>query len=135
MSDSPAAAPRVVAVAYPSLYVDDFDAAVAFWTGLLGPPAYSEPEGAGRLVGFRLGDTWLTLFPRAGGPHPDSGPRGCEFALKVGAPGDVDGLFARMLALGATAVMAPRDTRMYEAMRFACVDTPHGVRIDVVCPA
>jgi hypothetical protein len=29
--------------------------------------------------------------------------------------------------------MAPKDTRMYEAMRFCAVDDPVGIRIDVFC--
>ncbi len=30
--------------------------------------------------------------------------------------------------------MSPADTKMYEPMRFACVDDPFGVRIDVYFP-
>lgn len=127
-------AARISGAAFPSFYVDDFDAAVAFWTAVVGPPQYSEPEGAGHLVGFRLGDTWLTLFPAAAGPHPGSGPRNCEFALRAKAPDDVDAVFAALVAAGAKPVMRPQDTRMYEPMRFACADTPHGIRVDVFCP-
>ena len=28
----------------------------------------------------------------------------------------------------------PTDTKMYEPMRFACVDDPFGVRVDIYCP-
>ncbi len=31
--------------------------------------------------------------------------------------------------------MPPDDTKIYEPMRFACVDDPFGVRIDVYCPS
>jgi hypothetical protein len=37
------------------------------------------------------------------------------------------------MAAGARPCMAPRDTSMYEPMRFGCVDDPFGVRIDVYC--
>ena len=106
---------------------------MAFWSALLGPPQYTEP-GAGQLAGFRVGDTWLTLFPSSGGPHPDSAPRGCEFALRVAAAADVDRMHAQLVAHGAVSRMAPRDTWMYERMRYACVDDPFGVRVDVYCP-
>jgi hypothetical protein len=46
----------------------------------------------------------------------------------------VDALHALLLEWGSRTVMAPRDTWMYERLRYACVDDPFGLRLDVYCP-
>jgi hypothetical protein len=46
----------------------------------------------------------------------------------------VDVLYRRLLDLGSVVCREPEDTWMYEPMRFACVDDPFGVRIDIYCP-
>ena len=123
-------AARIVGAAYPSFYVEDLGAARAFYEQVLGPVEFREAS----LVGFRLGDTWLTLFAAKDGPHPGSGPRGAEFAIRVREPADVDALHRALAALGAKTLMPPQDTWMYERMRYTCLDDPFGIRIDVYCP-
>lgn len=117
---------------FPSFYVKDYDAAVAFYTKIFGESEYVESH----LKGWRLGDSWLTLFPAAEGIVPVKGenPRNAEFAIQVAAPEQVDALHAALLAAGATECMAPEDTWMYEDMRFSAVDDPFGIRLDVFCP-
>jgi hypothetical protein len=74
------------------------------------------------------------LFPSEDlGRDPDANPRNAEFAIEVSEPKEVDLLYDAMLAAGAANCMAPKDTRMYEAMRFCAVDDPVGIRIDVFC--
>lgn len=124
-------AERLAGVAYPSFYVADLDAAVAFYAALLGPP---ETADDAQFHGFPIGDDRLTLFSAPLGPHPDSGPRGSEFAIRTKRPEDVDAVYARLLELGARSVMAPEDTWMYRRMRFCCVDDPFGIRVDAFCP-
>ncbi len=51
----------------------------------------------------------------------------------MAAPDEVDALFNKMVAAGAAVCRAPKDTWMYERMRFCAVDDPVGVRIDVYC--
>ena len=119
------------ALRYPSFYLADYDAAVAFYTRLLGEPGTNE-DG---LRGWQLGDSWLTFFPAKGAvPAPDANPRNAEFAIEVAAPAEVDVLYAAFLAAGASPCMEPQDTWMYVPMRFAVVDDPFGLRVDVYCP-
>ena len=81
-----------------------------------------------------MGDTWLTLFPAADlGHNPEGNPQNAEFAIEVNRVEDVDRLFAALIEAGATGLMKPEDTRMYESMRFCAVDDPVGIRIDVYC--
>lgn len=123
---------RIVGLAYMSIYVSDFEAAARFYTSVFGSPDYTEP--AVQLLGWRMGSTWFTLFPASAGPAPDSDPKNTEFAIQVDSEQGVDALYARLIEMGAVSCLAPRNTRMYEAMRFGCVDDPFGVRIDIYFP-
>lgn len=121
----------VVSLKFPSFYIRDYGTAIAFYTQVFGPPQSDEP----RIKGWKLGDTWLTLFPSEDlGHDPDANPRNAEFAIQVAAPEQVDMLYQALLEVGATDCMKPEDTHMYEPMRFCCVDDPVGIRIDVFCP-
>jgi uncharacterized glyoxalase superfamily protein PhnB len=131
-SASPHRSFRIVGLGYVSLYFQDHDAAIAFYSQVLGPPEYSEDGDA--LRGWRMGATWLTVFAASAGSGKAGNPRNTEFAIRVTTSEEVDALFAQLVAAGAQVCMAPRDTTMYEPMRFACVDDPFGVRIDVWCP-
>lgn len=121
---------RVVDLNYVSLYLEDLDGGVEFYGELFGPPVYEE----GKLRGWRMGATWLTLFPSDAGSCAGENPRNTEYAIQVERPGQVDVLYRRLLDLGSVVCREPEDTWMYEPMRFACVDDPFGVRIDIYCP-
>ena len=123
---------RIVDLNYVSLYLQDLEAAVGFYTQVFGPP--DSVDAPRQTYGWRLGATWLTLLPSRAGTARDSNPRNTEFAVQVAAPEEVDRLLAALIAAGARSFMAAEDTAMYEAMRFGCVDDPFGVRIDVYCP-
>ena len=115
---------------FPSFYVRDYSKAVDFYTTVLGPPQTNEKS----ITGWFIGDSWLTLFPAGFEGHgEDANPRNAEFAIEVGAPEEVDRLYAAMLAAGAKPCMAPEDTEMYVPMRFCCVDDPVGIRVDAYC--
>lgn len=122
---------RIVGLDYVSLYIRDLADAVAFFTDVFGAPESSDEAGQ---YGWRMGRTWLTLFTGEAGTAPGSNPCNTEFAIQVSAVDEVDRLHGALIDAGAKVCMAPRDTRMYEPMRFACVDAPFGVRIDVYCP-
>ncbi|MBE0697234.1 MAG: hypothetical protein IH586_09945, partial [Anaerolineaceae bacterium] len=77
---------------------------------------------------------WLEMAASQHGTGPGSNPRNTEFAVQVAAAEEVDALFLALIEAGAKQLMPPQDTTMYEAMRFACVDDPFGVRIDIICP-
>ena len=123
---------HIVGLNYVSLYFEDLTAAVAFYTAVFGPPESVEPDGT--LYGWQMGSTWLSFFPAFAGTHPGSNPRNTEFAIQLARPEEVDRLYDALIAAGATVCRAPSDTRMYEPMRYACVDDPVGVRVDVYCP-
>jgi uncharacterized glyoxalase superfamily protein PhnB len=122
---------NIVGLGFPSFYLKDYEDAVAFYTKVLGPPKNDVP----RINGWKLGETWLTLFPAEDmGTHKDSNPRNTEFAIRVEAPEQVDVLYQAFLDAGAKKCMPPEDTRMYDPMRFCCVDDPFNIRIDIYCP-
>ena len=121
---------RVVDLNYVSLYMEDLDGGVEFFNKLFGPPVYGE----GRVYGWRMGATWLTLFSSDAGNCAGSNPRNAEYGFQVERPGEVDVLYRRLLDLGSVVCRVPEDAWMYEPMRFACVDDPFGVRIDIYCP-
>lgn len=124
---------RIVDLNYVSLYFKDLDRALAFYSTVFGEPEVVEQDPI--IYGYRMGSTWLTLFPSAGGTSKESNPRNAEFAIQVTAPQEVDALYNALIAAGAVECMPVRDTVMYEPMRYGCVDDPFGVRIDVYCPA
>lgn len=123
---------RIVDLNYVSLYAEDFSDALAFYTRVFGAPENAVENEL--TYGWRMGRTWMTLFPAAAGTVHGSNPRNAEFAVQVAAAEEVDALYGELIAAGAKNCMAPSDTEMYEPMRFACVDDPFGVRIDIYCP-
>lgn len=122
----------VVGLAYVSLYYRDFEEAVAFYTRVFGEPL--NVNASGKIYGWQLGATWLTLFPSSEGTRPDTNPCNTEFAVQVAAPEQVDVLTQVLIDAGATPGWAAEDTEMYDPMRFAYVEDPFGVRIDIYCP-
>jgi uncharacterized glyoxalase superfamily protein PhnB len=123
---------QIVGLQYVSLYLEDFEQAISFYTQVFGNPTAIDQQR--RIYGWHMGNTWLTLFTSVVGTVPGSNPRNTEFAIQVAVPDQVDQLYQALISAGATICMAPADTEMYEPMRFACVDDPFGVRIDVYCP-
>jgi uncharacterized glyoxalase superfamily protein PhnB len=122
---------QITGLHFPSFYFKDFDAAIAFYTRVFGPPENDEP----RIKGWRMGDTWLTFFPSEDlGTDPDGNPRNAEFAIQVAAPEQVDVLYQALIEAGAKSCMQPKNTRMYDSMRYCAVDDPFGIRVDVYCP-
>lgn len=120
----------VIGAFYPSFYVHDFEQAIEFYAAVFGPP----DEDQESFKGWKLGHTWLTIFPAQEGTDPAGNPRNAEFALQVASPAEVDVLYQALVAAGAKPVWNPEDTWMYEDMRFSCVDDPFGIRLDIICP-
>ncbi len=122
----------IVDLNYFTIYVKDFGAAVAFYSTVFGKPEYSEDDG--RILGWPMGQTYLTLMTSDQGPERDKNPRNAEFAIQVAQPEEVDRLHQTLVEAGATDFWDARDTVMYVPMRYAVVDDPFGVRIDIYCP-
>ena len=123
---------NIVGLNYMSFYLVEHQEAIAFYTRVYGPPENADSKQ--NIYGWRMGSTWLTLFPSKIGTHAESNPRNAEFAIEVSAPNEVDLLYRALMDAGARSCWEPEDTTMYEPMRFACVDDPFGIRIDIYCP-
>lgn len=106
MSDLPPA-PAPNAVLETALYVDDLDAAVAFYEGLLGLDAFQSVPG--RHVFFRIGPAVLLVFdpeqtekpsknPRL--PVPPHGARGAGHVCFAMAREQIAQMRARLIAAG-----------------------------------
>ena len=122
----------IVDLNYVSLYPADHAAAIDFYTRVFGPLDAESPDDG--VWGWQMGSTWLTIFPGDQGPNPKSTTSNAEFAIQVGSAAEVDRVFEALVEAGATTGSPPEDTWMYEKMRFAYVDDPFGIRIDIYCP-
>ena len=71
-----------------SLYIEDFSEAIEFYEQVFGPP--ETVDEAGGIYGWRMGATWLTLFPSEQGSYKGSNLRNAEFAIQVSKPEEVD---------------------------------------------
>jgi len=123
---------NIVGLNYVTLYIADHAAALAYYAQVLGPIDVDNPEDG--VWGWRMGSTWLTVFPGNFGTNPDGSAQNVEFAIQVATADEVDRLFAAFVEAGVSASQPPLDTIMYEPMRYAYVDDPFGVRIDIYCP-
>ena len=121
---------QIVGVNYISLYVKDFEAAVKFYSEILHQPTYEKKD----TYGWQLGATWLTIFPSKYGTSKGRNPCNAEFAIQVATPEAVNRLYEKFLEAGARNYCSPENTTMYESMRFACIDDPFGMRVDIYYP-
>jgi len=118
----PAPAPRFAfhGVHGVTLYFADYDAAVAFYARVLGPPAYAEGDDT---RGWPLGDSWLTLLK--GG---DGAPRNVEVAIVMASTAEAERLQAAFIAAGGMGA-TPRDALMYEPVRLCPARDPFGTDV------
>jgi len=106
-----------------TLYFEAYEDAIAYYTAVLGVPAYV--EGAGTR-GWRLGNTWLTLLEGKSG-----NPSNVELNIIMETPGEADRLQAAFIAAGG-AGEAPSDELMYEPVRFCSARDPFGTHILII---
>jgi uncharacterized glyoxalase superfamily protein PhnB len=107
-----------------TLYYEDYQKALDFYGEVLGPPAYIEGENT---HGWRIGETWLTLFPSKKG-----NPQNIEVPFFVETPEEVDRLYEALIAAGAQGE-PPVDTLMYHPVRACYLKDPFGVELMVAC--
>ena len=103
-----------------TLFFSDYEAAVDYYTRVLGPPAYM--EGAGTR-GWRLGNTWLTLLEWKKGS-----PRNVEFNIVMKTSQEAERLQSAFIEAGGNGE-PPADQLMYEPVRFCPVVDPFGTNI------
>ena len=108
-----------------TLYFEDYEAALSYYTRVLGEPAYVEGIGT---RGWRLGNTWLTLFKGNAG-----NPQNMELNIVMQTPAEADRLQAAFIEAGGVGE-APSDEMMYEPVRFCAVQDPFGTNILIISP-
>ena len=108
-----------------TLYFSDYEAAVEYYTRVLGQPAYVEGQGT---RGWRLGKTWLTLLKGKKG-----NPKNVEMNIIVQTPQEADRLQAAFIEAGGVGE-PPTDQLMYKPVRFCPVVDPFGTKILIISP-
>ena len=106
-----------------SIFVRDYDSALAYYTEVLGPPAYV--EGAS-THGWRIGDAWFTLFPAR-----NEGPKRSEITIMMDSIEEAERLHADFIAAGGSGE-PPSDELMYEPIRFCAVKDPFGTDLLII---
>jgi len=106
-----------------ALYISDYQAAVAYYTNVLGAPAYME----GKFThGWRVGSIWLTLFPAKSGE-----PQNIEIHFLMKTPEEAERLQRAFIEAGGSGD-EPSDQLMFEPIRFCSVKDPFGTSILIV---
>jgi len=107
-----------------TLYFEQYEAAISYYSEVLGEPAYVEGSGT---RGWRLGNTWLTLLKGRTG-----NPQNMEVNIVMQTPGEADRLQAAFINAGGDGE-DPSDELMYEPVRFCSVQDPFGTQILIIC--
>jgi hypothetical protein len=108
-----------------TLYYEDFEEAVEFFTQVLGPPAYVEGIGT---RGWKIGDGWLTLLKGTRG-----NPLNVEVSLVMGSIRGAERLHKAIIDAGGSGE-EPSDQLMYEPIRYCAAFDPWGVGLLVISP-
>lgn len=103
-----------------ALFFEEYETAVDFYRQVLGPPAYVEGDSTN---GWRIGQTWLTLFPSKKG-----NPQNAEVQFMMATPADAEKLQRAFIAAGATGP-APSNELMYEPIRYCSITDPFGTEL------
>ena len=106
-----------------TLYFEEYDEAVSYYSRVLGPPAYVEGD---YTRGWRLGDIWLTLLRAAGG-----NPRNAEIQLMMANDDEASRLQAAFSEAGGD-IDEPVEVLMYEAVKIYPISEPFGTAILLV---
>lgn len=108
-----------------ALFFADFEAAVAFYSTVLGPPGYVEGDGT---RGWKIGSSSLTLLRGGTGA-----PSNTEIPFVMNSVGEAERLQAAFIAAGASGP-EPTDQLMYEPVRFCPVTDPFGTQLLIYAP-
>lgn len=108
-----------------TLFFQNYETAVVYYTAVLGPPNYVEGSGT---RGWQLGQTWLTLLKGNKG-----NPQNVEVPLVMQTPAEAERLQAAFIKAGGQGE-APSDQLMYEPVRFCPVQDPFGTAILIISP-
>lgn len=106
-----------------TVYYEDYQDAVAFYTRVLGPPSYVEGEST---KGWPIGDGWLTLLRGKKG-----NPRNIEITLELASIEEAEALQGEFISAGAKG-HPPSDQLMYRPVRACPVVDPFGMEIMII---
>ena len=106
-----------------ALFFKDYEAALDYYTTVLGPPVYVEGK---YTRGWRLGNSWLTLFPSESG-----NPQNIELTINMPNPQEADRLWNTFIDAGGVGE-TPSDQLMYEPIRYCAVKDPFGTEILII---
>lgn len=107
------------------LYFSNYEAAVEFYTAVLGSPMYVEGDGT---RGWKIGNSKLTLLSGGTGA-----PTNASVPFVMQSPAEAERLHAAFIAAGATGA-GPSDQLMYEPVRFCPVVDPFGTELLIYAP-
>jgi catechol 2,3-dioxygenase-like lactoylglutathione lyase family enzyme len=103
-----------------TLFFADYEAALDYYSRVLGPPAYVEGKGT---RGWRIGDSWLTLLQ-----WEEGAPKNVEFNIVMKTSHEAEQLQAAFIEAGGKGEPAS-DQLMYEPVRFCPLVDPFGTNI------
>jgi uncharacterized glyoxalase superfamily protein PhnB len=106
-----------------TLYFEDYEEAIAFYTNVLGRPRYVEGKST---RGWPIGAGWLTLLR---GEHGN--PQNVEITLELESVEKAEGLQRKFVSEGAKG-QAPSDQLMYRPVRACPVVDPFGLEIMII---
>lgn len=106
-----------------ALFYENYEEVIAYYSQVLGPPAYKEGTGT---RGWRIGKGWLTLF-RAKEGHPSN----VEITFEVETPIEAEALQRAFIEAGGQGE-DPSDQLMYVPIRYCPVTDPFGMDIIVI---
>lgn len=108
-----------------TLFYESYQEAVAFYTQVLGPPAYVEGEDT---RGWPIANGWLTLLLGRQG-----NPQNVEITFEMASVAEAEALQADFIAAGAKGP-PPSNQLMYRPIRSCPATDPFGVELMVIAP-
>jgi hypothetical protein len=106
-----------------TLLFADYERALAFYSQVLGPPAYVEGEST---RGWKIGGVWLTMLST-----DEGSPQNMDIQFGVGTLEEAERLNKAFIEAGATGE-EPADVLMYEPVRIYPLSDPFGTDILIV---
>lgn len=108
-----------------TLFFAEYDAAIAYYSQVLGDPAYVEDKDT---KGWQIGAGWLTLLRGQSG-----NPENVEVQFWVDTPEEAERLQSAFIEAGGTG-SPPSDQLMYVPIRSCQVRDPFGTDILIASP-
>ena len=108
-----------------TLYFQEYNSAVDYYSRVLGPPAYAEGTGT---RGWSISGGWLTLLQARTGA-----PANVEVTLVMESPGEAEALQRAFIEAGGTGP-SPSNQLMYEPVRSCSVRDPFGTELLIIAP-